>query len=194
MTEAVLLPCGFSFSETRYPKAMKTRQIRRFLILGVILMLPLSGNAQKKAGDSEIGLGVAYGFDVGADGEMGMNVNLYRSLTDGIRIGADFIYYLLNDPQFQNPRFIELNGNANYHLVNQEMFRMYVLVGVHFAGYRYNRPVTGPDSEESKNEFGLNAGGGTEFDLEGIILFVESKRSFGGFDQYSITFGGRFIF
>ncbi len=176
---------------------MKNKRLRLplilVMILSVILVLPLTVTAQKMAGDSEIGLGVAYGFDVGADGEMGMNVNLYRSLTDGIRIGADFIYYLLNDPQFQNPRFIELNGNANYHLVNQEMFRMYVLVGVHFASFRYNRPVT-VDSEESKNEFGLNAGGGIEFDLEGIILFAEPKLTVGGFDQYSITIGGRFIF
>ncbi len=168
--------------------------MRHLLILGVILVLPLSGHAQKKAGDSEIGLGVAYGFDVGADGEMGMNFNIYRSLTDGIRVGADLIYYLLNDPQFQNPTFFELNINANYHLVNQEMFRMYVLLGVHLASFRYNRPVTGADSEESINEFGLNAGGGVEFDLEGIILFAEPKLTVGGFDQYSITIGGRFIF
>ncbi len=177
---------------------MKNKRLRSSLtlvaILSVNLILPLSVNAQNMAGDSHIGLGLAYGFDVGADGEMGMNVNLYRSLTDNIRFGADFIYYLLNDPRFQNPRFIELNGNINYHLVNQEVFRIYLLAGVHFAGFRYDRPVTGPDSEESDYEFGLNTGGGLEFDLEGIILFAEPRLTIGGFDQYSITIGGRFIF
>lgn len=177
---------------------MKYKRIRSPLILvvmiSVILALPLAVDAQKRAGDSEIGLGLAYGFDVGADGEVGMNFNIYHSLTDGIQIGVDFIYYLLNDPQFQNPRFMEFNGNVKYHLVNQEMFRMYVLAGLHYASYRYNRPVTGPDSEESDYEFGLNTGGGLEFDLEGIILFVEPRLTVGGFDQYSITIGGRFIF
>jgi len=177
---------------------MKTYSIRSHVILtailAVILMLPLNVSAQKVAGDSEIGFGLAYGFDIGADGEMGMNFNIYHSLTDGIQIGADFIYYLLNDPQFQDPRFMELNGNVKYHLVNQEVLRMYVLGGLHYASYRYNRPVTGVDSEESKNEFGLNTGGGVEFDLEGIILFAEPRLTLGGFDQYSITIGGRFIF
>ena len=46
------------------------------LILAVILMLPPNVTAQKVAGDSEIGLGLAYGFDLGADGEVGMNFNI----------------------------------------------------------------------------------------------------------------------
>ncbi|GEM_PF-1977611 len=164
------------------------------LLLLLPLLLPLSIQAQKNAGDTEVGLGVAYGFDIATDGELGINGSVYYSVTDRIRLGADAIYYLLNDPQFQKPSFFELNLNTGYHVVNQEVFRAYLLLGMHYASFRYERPVRAADSEESDNEIGLNIGGGIEFDHESIILFLEPKRSIGGFDQYSITVGGRIVF
>lgn len=169
---------------------------KRFLpILAAIMLLPLTVHAQKIAGDFEIGLGVAYGFDIAADGEMGMNANLYYSVTDEIRLGVDFIYYLLNDPQFQDPRFYELNLNANYHFVNQEVLRMYLLLGLHYASFSYETPViTAEASTISDSEIGLNAGGGIELNFDSIILFAEPKLTVNGFDQLSVTVGGRFFF
>ncbi len=171
-----------------------TNKVRILLIMGVVLGLTLTANAQKKSGDAAIGLGMAYGFDIATDGELGFNANAYYSLTDGIRVGADFIYYLLNDPQFQSPRFFEVNINSSYHFVNMEVLRIYVLVGMHYASFRYDRPVIASDSEESHNEFGLNIGGGVELDYETIILFLEPKLTIDGFDQFSITVGGRIPF
>ena len=157
-------------------------------------MLPPAVNAQKHAGDFEIGLGVAYGFETAEDGALGMNFNVYYSVIDEIRLGADFTYYLVNDVRFQDPRFYELNLNSNYHLINQEVFRLYVLLGLHYMSRSYLRPVTGSDAARSENEIGLNAGGGLELDYDSIILFAEPRITVNGYDQPSITLGGRFFF
>jgi hypothetical protein len=171
------------------------RKAGNLILLGsLLLLLPLSGHAQKKTGEVEVGLGVAYGFEIATDGELGINGSVYYSVTDRIRLGADAIYYLLNDPQFQKPLFFELNLNTGYHIVNQEVFRVYLLLGMHYASFRYDRPVRAADSEESGNDIGLNIGGGIELDYESIILFLEPKRSVEGFDQFSITVGGRIVF
>jgi hypothetical protein len=175
---------------------MSTRlyKIRISLLTAFLLALSLTANAQQTSGDVAIGFGVAYGFDIVTDGELGVDLNAYYSITDGIRLGVDFIYYLLNDPQFQEPRFFEVNVNSSYHFVNREVLRMYVLLGMHYASFRYDRPVISPDSEESDSEIGFNMGWGIEFDYKTIILFIEPKLTIGGFDQPSITVGGRLPF
>lgn len=161
------------------------------ILLLSLSLLPSISNGQKLAGDYEIGLGVAYGFDIAADGELGMNANVYYSVTDAIRLGVDFTYYLVNEPQFQDPRIYELNLNANYHLVNQEVLRLYALIGLHYASWQYSSPA---QEVESDSEIGLNAGGGLELNFDSIILFVEPRLTVNGFDQASITAGGRFFF
>ena len=160
-------------------------------LCGLLFVIPPAASGQKLAGDYEIGLGVAYGFDISDDGELGMNANMYYSVTDEIRLGVDFTYYLVNDALFQDPRIYEFNLNANYHLINQEVFRMYALIGLHYASWNYKTPV---QITFSDSEIGLNAGGGLELNFDSIILFVEPRVTVNGFDQLSVTAGGRFFF
>ena len=168
---------------------MKPRHIA--FVFVAMLLVPVTGQAQKLAGDFEIGLGVAYGFDIADDGELGMNINAYYSLTDEIRLGVDFTYYLVNDALFQDPRFYEFNFNANYHFVNQEVFRMYVLLGLHYFSESYETPA---QISMEDSGIGLNAGGGIELNFDSIILFAEPRITVNGFDQPSFTVGGRFFF
>ncbi len=175
---------------------MSTRinKIRILLIAAILAALSHTVSAQQTSGDVAAGFGIAYGFNIATDGELGLDLNAYYAITDGLRLGVDFIYYMLNDPQFQDPRFFEVNVNTSYHFFNREVLRMYVLLGMHYASFRYDRPVISPDSEESDSEYGLNIGAGIEFDYETIIIFIEPKLTIDGFDQPSITVGGRLPF
>lgn len=159
------------------------------LLIPALFLLPLTSSAQKLAGDYEIGLGVAYGFGLSEDGELGLNVNGYYSVTDEIRLGLDLTWYLTDD-DFDDP-FYELNLNSNYHIINQEVFRLYALLGLHYGAFVESENA---NSFESDSEFGLKAGGGLELNFDSIILFTEPTISVRGLDQFSLTIGGRLFF
>ncbi|MDI6401531.1 outer membrane beta-barrel protein [Balneolaceae bacterium ANBcel3] len=153
----------------------------------ILLVLPVSLFGQKMAGDYEPGLGVTYGLDMGDPGITG---SLYYSFADEIRVGGDVTYFFASaDEGTKNPKAFELNFNAHYHLMNQEVLRFYLLAGVQFAYIGYMVEADGQNVSES--ETGINLGGGVEWDLDGLTLFLEPKYTLGGFDQAVITFGAR---
>lgn len=183
--EGLAADCGFLSARIR-PAAIM------LLAVFVLVGLAQTSHAQKASGDAAFGIGMAYGFDIAESGQLGLNLNAHYALTGGLGLGLDFIYYLLNDPQYQSPRFFEVNINSTFYFVNGDLLRMYALAGVHYSSFRYDRPVTGQDTELSEDDFGFNIGAGIELDYDSVILYAEPKLSIGGFDQPSISIGGRF--
>jgi len=106
---------------------------------------------------------------------------------------VDFTYYLPGDDAFDEATFYEWNFNTNFHVINQEVLRLYTILGLHYASYDYEL-VSITNISRSGSEIGLNLGGGLELNFDSIILFAEPKYSLNGFDQFSLTAGGRIFF
>ncbi len=163
-----------------------------FFIPAIILLFSSVTQAQYRAGDIHVGLGVTYGLDIMDDGEPGINFNSYYSITDEIRLGADFTYYLVDQDWIESPSIYELNLNAQYFILNDDFFRLYASLGLHYASVSYD--IKGLGLSHSDSETGGRLGGGVELDFDSIIFFVEPAYTIGGFEQLAITAGGRIFF
>ncbi len=159
------------------------------LITGIALVMTMSinSNAQNTEGDIIVGGGLGYGFDI-FDGEIGLNLNGYYSITDDLRAGLDFFYYLDDVDDFSA---YELNVLANYFFVNDEDFGVYALGGLH----RFTTSVSGGGISVSGSSTGLMLGLGAEYNLDPVSIYAEPRYSLvSAWGQLSITAGVRYTF
>ncbi len=155
--------------------------------MALILMLTLNSNAQNSEGDITVGGGLGYGFDI-FDGEIGLNLNGYYSITDDLRAGLDIFYYL---DDVDNFTAWELNALVNYFFVNDEEFGVYALGGLH----RFNTSTSGGGMTFSGSSTGIMLGLGFEYNLDPVSIYAEPRYSLvSAWGQLSITAGVRYTF
>jgi len=83
----------------------------------------------------------------------------------------------------------------HYHLIRkcfaQEVFELYGLGGLNFAHAGYNDP--NGNNDYSNNEFGLNLGIGSNFQIgKTFVPFAELRFTLGEYDQFMLGLGVKF--
>lgn len=153
--------------------------------------------AQTEKGDIKIGAGLAFGTGVGfedLDNDLGIRIDGSYMFTESIRGAADFVFYFPKSEGGGKVTVWEINFNGNYLFINEESMNVYALAGINITGIKTKFDSNGFGSFSASNsEFGLNIGGGAEFDLDFAMLFGEAK--YGGLghdaDQFVIAGGLR---
>ncbi len=145
-------------------------------------------NLSTEEGDITVGAGLALGTNVSIDTEIGINVNGFYTITDDIRAGANFTYYLIDIDGLSASEF---NIDGHYMFRNEDQIVLYGLAGINIARVSVDTGFAGSVSGSST---GINLGGGVEYDVGSVLLFAEPKVSLGGFDQFNATAGVRLRF
>lgn len=159
------------------------------LTFTILLSVGISATAlaQGTEGDIAIGAGIAYGTDIE---EIGLQASGTYVLNEDMRVGGDIIYWLTDDSDFASTTFVEVNANFNYIFHKQEDLIIYALgtLGIHYGKV----DIEGISNGSSDTELGLGVGAGLEYDLGGVVLYVEPRLFLSGFDQLSLAAGVRF--
>lgn len=142
-------------------------------------------------GDFKAGIGLAFGTGIGGfggfDNDLGIRADGYYAFTPEIRAGGDFTFYF---PDSQSESFgnetwetkltvWELNLNGHYIFLDEDGLIVYALGGINITGISISQSGStqfgdfGGDTSDS--EFGLNLGGGLEYNLDFADLFAEAK-------------------
>ena len=195
--------------------------MKKILILFVFIVLASiqSNHAQTSEGDIAIGGGLAFGTGAlmevpGPGGDLNNSIGIqlggYYTISETIRAGLDFIYYLPASESVEDfgvtieedLNVFEINANAHYIFVDESDFLVYGLGGLNITSVKTE--VEAEDSEGlieegvdgiDASEIGLNLGGGIESEIDFGILYGEVKyANLGGdADQLVISAGLRFL-
>lgn len=119
--------------------------------------------AQK--GEMAVGGNLLYGTEINM---LGIGGKFQYGITNDLRAEASFNYYFRNN----GFHMWDLNANAHYLFSIAPKFRAYPLAGLTVVSKSYSKV------DESVTHFGLNLGGGCEYDITPqVILNAEFKYS-----------------
>ena len=173
---------------------MKNQKL--FIVTLSLMFLGLFSKAvQGQEIETRIGAMLAYGTEIE---NIGIGANAEFGITDKLSISPSFIYYF---PKEEGPvkfNWFEINGNANYYLLQDEGFQIYGLAGLNYthAKVKFDGPsegLYGNSLSDGNGKFGLNIGAGANLNLDGNITpFAELKYVISDFDQLIIAAGVRF--
>ncbi|HTV22731.1 MAG TPA: outer membrane beta-barrel protein [Polyangiaceae bacterium] len=147
--------------------------------------------AREAAAQPRLGAGLVYGTDIE---EVGVQLNGYYGLDgslDGLRLGAEFAYYFVDDPA----SFWTVDLNGQYRFVGPGPFGAYFIAGLDIARFSIDVDL-GPlgDDDVSDTEVGLNLGIGAEYAVShNVELFGELKYVISDYDQAVFAVGARFL-
>lgn len=142
----------------------------------VVLVLAIVGlttmtHAQTK-GEMAAGVHFAYGSGDGFS-NMGFGAKFQWNVLDNLRVEPSFTYFLKKD----YVSMWDISANAHYQFMLSEKFDIYPLAGLSIMGVKAGIG----EYKVSDSEFGLNLGGGVDFDLSSsLALNVEAKYKIGG--------------
>ncbi len=151
----------------------------------------LSAAAQQQQviqpGDLTLGAGLSYGSKVGhlENSEIGITFHLLYMITESIRGGVDYTYYLIGENDLGAS---EMNLNGHYFIRNRDHLMIYGLGGLNLSRIKADSDIWG---NVGSNKIGINAGIGIEFDIRNFTLFGEPKFTLGGWNQFQTTVGLR---
>lgn len=156
-----------------------------------------SANAQTQEGDFKLGAGLAFGTGVGffnLDNDLGIRVDGYYAFTEEIRGGGDFTFYFPKSEGSTEITVWELNLNGHYLFKDDDGLILYGLGGINVTGFNWTWEDFNGENSSSDSEFGLNLGGGLEYDLDFADLFAEAKIGGlgGNANQFVLGAGLRF--
>lgn len=142
-------------------------------------MTSLFASAQAKT--AAVGLNLNYGTEIES---LGLGVKGSYCFTDHIRGEASFNYFFPKD----HFTMWEINANAHYLFNIGDKFKVYPLVGLTY--------VHGHWSSYNTGKFGVNLGGGAQYDLtDNLMLNFEVKYSLvSDLDQCVISLGAAYKF
>lgn len=159
---------------------MKTIKLLSFIIL---LTFSFSVSAQS---ETKIGALIAYGTEVES---IGIGANAEFPVMEKLTISPSFIYYLPKDESGIKINWFEFNANANYYFLDEDSIDVYGIAGLNYSNVKVKYDDAfgfGGDYSASDGRFGLNIGGGANFDIgSSITPFAELK--------YVIIDGGQLV-
>ena len=112
-----------------------------------------------------------------------MQIGGRLDVTDQITLDVNAIYY-----KYDEGYAYEVNLNPCYYFGTED-FRPYGLLGLNISSTSFS--ILGQSFKG--REFGLNLGGGVEYNLEKIGFYLEPKYTIGGFDQLNVCAGIRVV-
>lgn len=138
--------------------------MKKFLAFVVVAIMGVSAASAQK-GAMAVGGNLLYGTEINS---VGLGAKFQYGILENLRGEASFNYY------FQNKgfRMWDLNANAHYLFDIAPKFRAYPLAGLTVVNKSYC------DVDDSVTRFGLNLGGGCEYDVTpNVALNAEFKYS-----------------
>lgn len=143
------------------------------LVTALIVMFSLNVSAQT---ETKLGGFLAYGTEIE---NIGIGANAEFPIMEKLTISPSFIFYLPKDESGIKINWFEVNANANYYFLAEDNIDVYGIAGLNYSSVK----VTYDDSygylgdfSASDGRFGLNIGGGANFNLSGgITPFAELK-------------------
>jgi len=156
--------------------------MKKFLAFALVVMMGVT-SAMAQKGQMAIGGNLLYGTEINS---IGLGAKFQYGILEHLRGEASFNYY------FQNKGFHmwDLNANAHYLFDIAPKFRAYPLAGLTVVNKSYS------DVDDSVTRFGLNLGGGCEYDLRpNVVLNAEFKYSIvSTIDQAVLSVGAVYKF
>lgn len=146
------------------------------IIASALLSLTFSFTANAQT-ETKIGGLIAYGTEIE---NLGIGANAEFPIIDKLTISPSFIYYLPKDESGIKINWFEVNANANYYLMEGDNMGVYAIGGLNYSSVKVSYDdndfgFTG-DFSASDGRFGLNLGGGANFNVGGSITpFAEIK-------------------
>lgn len=137
--------------------------------------------------DTRLGAMLAYGTEIK---NPGIGVNAEFGVMEKLSISPSFIYYFPKDESGVKINWWEINANANYYFL-QGNTDVYGLAGLNYSSIKVDldipdNPFFDVDGSASDGRFGLNIGGGANFNIGSAIMpFAELK--------YVIIDGGQLV-
>ncbi len=160
-----------------------------FALFSLLFVLLCSVHAQQ--GRHALGFGLNYGTQIES---MGLGVKYQYNITDPIRIEPSFNYFFEND----NVSMLDLNVNLHYLFPVGKGVKIYPLFGLTLANWMLDIDdvLLGYDVDDNECRFGVNLGGGVEFDLgRNWAINLEGKYQLvSDFDQGVISLGAVYRF
>lgn len=156
--------------------------MKKFLSLVLVVVLGC-GYAAAQKGQMAVGGNLLYGTEINM---LGIGGKFQYGITNDIRAEASFNYYFRNN----GFHMWDLNANAHYLFSVAPKFRAYPLAGLTVVSKSYAH------NDESVTHFGLNLGGGCEYDLiPNVTLNGEFKYSIvSSIDQAVFSVGAVYKF
>ena len=156
--------------------------MKKFLALLLIAAMGC-GYAAAQKGVMGVGGNLLYGTEINM---LGLGGKFQYGITNDIRAEASFNYYFPNN----GFHMWDLNANAHYLFNIAPKFRAYPLAGLTVVSKSYS------NDDKSVTHFGLNLGGGCEYDIRpNVALNAEFEYSIGGsIDQAVFLVGAVYKF
>ena len=125
--------------------------MKKLLAIAIVALMGVA-TASAQKGEMAVGANLLYGTEINS---VGLGAKFQYGIIDHLRGEASFNYY------FQNKgfRMWDLNANAHYIFDITERFHAYPLAGLTVVNKSYAKV------DDSITHFGLNLGGGCEFDV-----------------------------
>lgn len=151
-------------------------------LFGILISLGFVFSAQAQE-ETRIGAFLAYGTEIE---NIGIGANAEFPIIENLTISPSLIYYLPKEEYGMKMNWFEVNANANYYFVSQDNMSVYALGGLNYSSVKVSFDDAWLGSYSSSDgRFGLNLGGGVNFNLGGITPFAEIK--------YVIIDGGQLV-
>lgn len=143
-----------------------------------------------ETGDITFGAALSRGSSVGhlEESEFGVTLQIYYGITEEIRGGASYTYYIISENDLGASEF---NLDGHYFFRNRDNVIVYGLGGLNISRIQAESETWG---NISRSNIGINAGVGLEIGLGNIALFGEPKFTIAGWNQFLITAGVRLRF
>ena len=158
------------------------------LIVIFSMMFCIMGSAFAQKGIQVAGVSLNYGTEISS---IGLGVKYQYNITNNIRLEPSITYFFENN---KGVDMFDLNVNAHYLLPVQNNVRLYPLAGLTYATWRADFGHDG--AELTHNKFGINLGGGAEFDIsdELMVNFEIKYQLVSDFDQAIFSVGLAYMF
>ena len=157
------------------------------LVIFFSMMFFIMSNAFAQKGIQAAGVHLAYGTEISS---LGLGVKYQYNITDNIRLEPSINYFFEND----GTDMFDFNATAHYLFPMASNVRIYPLAGLTFARWAWDLGHEG--AEITKSKFGMNFGGGAEFDLsnEFMMNFEVKYQLVSDFDQAIFSLGIAYMF
>jgi outer membrane protein X len=162
----------------------------------VLAMLMFAGISHVSAQDKRIGGQLIYGTNLNS---LGFGAIAEFPIAEKMVISPSISFYLPKDEVFAKTSAIELNGNLNYALLEENSILVYAIGGLNYTSIRVKTDLGGiggmSDFSVSEGRIGLNLGAGANFDLgSNLFPFAEVKYIISDFDRLVLAGGVKFNF
>lgn len=148
--------------------------MKRIIILFVAAMCLAASNQVQGQNKGEIAAGVQFAFGAGSGiTNIGVGAKFQWNVIDRLRIEPSFNYFFKKDLV----SMWDFNANVHYQFVLSDKIVLYPLAGLSVLGVTAN--YLGYSA--SGSEFGLNVGGGVDFQLtDKWVINIEPKYKISG--------------